>query len=97
VRYFRPQQAQKTELRTTSEPGLSTYLLSQKSGQVIEVTCHLFSCLSGGVQSRLSPLLLDYFQPQWASCRVYFRVVVFICSRCERSGADGIFGAQADA
>jgi hypothetical protein len=47
--YFNVQTARKPGLRTTSQPRLSTYFLSQNAGRVIIPILSHLSCLSRGV------------------------------------------------
>jgi hypothetical protein len=56
LRYFRPQKAGKTGLRTTSEGWVSTYRLSHLAGQVPRAGSQLIGCLilRGRSNGRLS-------------------------------------------
>jgi hypothetical protein len=54
--YFNVQTARKPGLRTTSQPRLSTYFLSQNAGRVITAVCPYFPCLKIGVHITLSAI-----------------------------------------
>jgi hypothetical protein len=51
--YFRPQQAENTGLRITSQARFSTFTLSQKPGRVNQVGVPTVNCLNGGVHPKL--------------------------------------------